>query len=52
MFDVDFDIEMKSRMQKNSLLSTKIKGLKRLDGKLFVTASILDSCHREKRKHR
>nr|CAD7460384.1 unnamed protein product [Timema tahoe] len=38
----DLDVKMRSRMQTNLFLPAKTKGLKRLVGKLFVTASTLD----------
>ncbi|KAJ8880155.1 hypothetical protein PR048_016618 [Dryococelus australis] len=40
----DLEVGTKSRMRKILLLSAKAKGLKRLDGKLFVTTNALDSC--------
>nr|CAD7406065.1 unnamed protein product [Timema cristinae] len=48
MFDEDLNVEIKSRMQKNLLLPAKAKGLKRLNQKLFVTATTLDSYVTEK----
>ncbi|KAJ8882362.1 hypothetical protein PR048_014166 [Dryococelus australis] len=48
MFDEDFDVEINSRMQKNLLLLAKAKVFQRLDEKLSVTTSIIDSRATEK----